>query len=227
VGVTAGPAGAEIRREIRDEQRLTRSQQADADRYSAQVGVTDTSSGPGVASYPSDYGPGYTGGYVYEPGAATTPEQVGGRTPEERAKIDRLNEQAVAAAIKAIEKQYNLSEQELLAGQSEVSRQYKLLKIQALRARDADIEQIAESAAGRGVYRSGIRIEQQADVQTGYAEYVADIESRQQVERDTVQRQIELGKIQKAADVAQARADRQGRVLTVEELDALTRAGLA
>jgi hypothetical protein len=64
-------------------------------------------------------------------------------------------------------------------------------------------------------------------VQTGYAEYVADIESRQQVERDTVQRQIELGKIQKAADVAQARADRQGRVLTVEELDALTRAGLA
>ena len=184
-----------------------------------------SSSGPGVAAYDPVYAGDY--GYDYSGGGYVPADRTPARSTEEQRRLDALNEQAVASAIKAIEKQYGLTEQQLMADETERGRQYRLLKVQALRQRDANVEAIAENAAARGVFRSGFRAEAQADEFAVTAEYLADLQAKQQYESQATQLEIEMGKIQQAADIAQARADRQGRVLTVEEVEALSRAGLA
>lgn len=134
---------------------------------------------------------------------------------------------AVDAAIKALEAQFNLTKEQLLADDSEIGRTYRLLQAQALRGRDADLESSVNQSLERGILRSGIAAEDQADVIRDFAELSSDLTSKEAAARAKIQSEISVAESETSAAKLAAAIDRGFQTLTLEELEALLEGGLS
>ena len=134
---------------------------------------------------------------------------------------------AIEAAIAAIEAQFGLTREQLLADQSELGRQYRQLIVQASRAREASIEAVLGNALDRGIVRSGIFAENVTEVEQLNAEQLGDISSSQAASDASTQNAIAVAEAAAAEAKLTAAQQRGGQVLSQEELDALIKAGLA
>jgi len=159
---------------------------------------------------------------IFEPGPVTVTPGPGAEGAEGGIDIA-----AIEAAIAAIEAQFGLTREQLLADQSELGRQYRQLIVQASRAREASIEAVLGNALDRGIVRSGIFAENVTEVEQLNAEQLGDISSSQAASDASTQNAIAVAEAAAAEAKLTAAQQRGGQVLSQEELDALIKAGLA
>lgn len=162
-------------------------------------------------------------GGVSTPGPVTATGGVTGAVGQDGPDFDI---KAVDAAIKALEAQFNLTKEQLLADDSEIGRTYRLLQAQALRGRDADLESSVNQHIERGILRSGIALEDQADIERDFAELSSDLTSKEAATRAKIQSEIASAESETSAAKLAAAIDRGFQTLTLEELEALLEGGL-
>jgi hypothetical protein len=137
-----------------------------------------------------------------------------------------IDVEAIEAAIGAIEAQYGLTRDQLLADESEIGRTYRLLLAQSNRAREDAIEAVFSSSVERGITRSGITAEGVADVETLAAEQSADFIAQEAAQRAQIQNEISQAEGAAAAARLSAAQGISGQLLTEEEIAALVAGGV-
>lgn len=122
------------------------------------------------------YGGGGYGGGPY--GGVPTPGGPGGAstTAPGADPAKALQEAELEAALRALEKQFNLSREQLMADQTEAGDQYRFLLSSLQRSRTEALQGVESSAIGRGILRSGIFLQDQGQVQSEFARQQGQIE---------------------------------------------------
>ena len=165
-----------------------------------------------------------SGGGVNPTAAAASGGAAGGTAanPDSQALAMRQ----IETQISAIEARYGLSRQELLADESDIGRQYRLLLVQASQMRDKNIRAAKEQAAERGLTRSGILARDLADVETQSAQQIGALEAAQAEQEAGFQRQLASLPQLQAAEIAAAVAAGQDIILDADILAALLEGGV-
>ena len=159
--------------------------------------------------------------------AAPPPSADDGGDGDVAEAVPDIDIAAIEAALAAIEAQFGLTREQLLADESEIGRTYRLLIAQVNRANEAQIESVLGNALDRGIVRSGIFAENVAEVETLTAESVADLLAQQGAKQGATQTAISQAEGSAAQAKLTAAQQRGADVLSLEELEALLKAGLA
>lgn len=198
------------------------------------TGRTSSASGsvtrPKVAPTPSPTAPD-TGGIAgaassQGPSGQTTETIVGEAGLENETASGGLDVAAIEAAITAIEAQFGLTKEQLLADESEVGRTYRQLIASVNRAREASIEAVLGNALDRGIVRSGIFASNVTEVEQLTAESVADLSAQQSAQQGQIQNALSQAENAAAQAKLTAAQQRGGGTLSQEELEALINGGL-
>lgn len=158
---------------------------------------------------------------VIQPPPAAPPAPLGGD-----ASFLELNAQALEQALAALEAQYGLSKEQLLASRTAIGDEYRLLAAQAERARGQALEQTTQSAQERGIVRSGIHAEAVADTELAFAEQLAGLESSFTSGQEQIDSQLLALEQQLEFDRLAAERAAQQRALDQEVMQLLLEAGL-
>ena len=115
-----------------------------------------------------------------------------------------FNPAVLAQILTALEAQYGLSQEQLLADQSEVGRLYRFINQNLGRMETTALEGGVESSLGRGILRSGIHLEQQAETERDFAERQASAEGEQAQQLTYINNQLAQLEAQKQAEIMAA-----------------------
>ena len=115
-----------------------------------------------------------------------------------------FNPAVLAQILTALEAQYGLSQEQLLADQSEVGRLYRFINQNVGRMETTALEGGVESSLGRGILRSGIHLEQQAETERDFAERQASAEGEQAQQLTYINNQLAQLEAQKQAEIMAA-----------------------
>lgn len=173
-------------------------------------------------------GGGFTGGAAPTPNyAAPTPsqtEQVPGPlaqpSPTQGPGVGALRDlsgQELEAALAAIESQYGLTREQLLADQSELGSTYRFLFSNLERQRQAATQGVTGDALQRGILRSGIHQGNVADVEQQFAEQTAQAEAAKQSRLFQINQALAALGPQQALAQAQAASQISGGQLALEQ----------
>ena len=207
-GSTTRPSPQTVGRTRSASGTLTRPRQPSIPTPTAPQPAAVTGTAPAPAPAPAPATP---------PAEAAAPEDT---TPD-------IDIAAIQAAITAIEAQFGLTREQLLADESEIGRTYRLLIAQANRANEVQQEAVLGNALERGILHSGIFAENVAEQEALTAEAVASFAAQQAAKKASVQTAIQQAESTAAQAKLTAAQQRGGQVLSLEELEALIKAGLA
>lgn len=91
-------------------------------------------------------------------------------------EVQGLNAAEIEAALTALEAKYGLTREQLLADQTEIGATYRFLAANLQKARSAALEGVDQDALARGVLRSGIAVQNRAEVSNDFAQREAQAE---------------------------------------------------
>ncbi len=137
-----------------------------------------------------------------------------------------LNQQSLQSALAAIEAQFGLTREQLLADRSAIGQEYQLLNAQAERARGQALDQVGFNAQERGITRSGIFAEDVADTELQFAELLAQQEAGLTSSQEAIDQQLAAQVQQEEIARLQAEQEAQLRALDNEVMQLLLDAGL-
>lgn len=141
-------------------------------------------------------------------------------------EFERLNAESLESALLAIEAQFGLTREQLLAERSAVGDEYRYLAAQAERAREFAKESAVQGAQERGIGRSGIAVEAVSDVEQQYADQFAQLEANRTSQFEGIDSQLAgLEQQEELARLEQERASEQA-LLDLEIMQLLADAGL-
>lgn len=159
---------------------------------------------------------------------APSAAEVKAEEEEEAAKAAAIADadEALDLQLKAIEAQYGMTRAQLEADQGEAGRQYRQAKAGLMRQRAVNLEANLNSMVERGIIKSGITIQNQADIEEGYA----DARGAALGDRDYQLAQIAAQKAaldpqQKLAE-SLATSEHEAALLRIAQLEALANGGL-
>lgn len=142
------------------------------------------------------------------------------------ASFEDLNSSALDSALAAIEAQFGLTREQLLADQSAVGQEYQLLFAQAQQARGRGLEQAEQSGVERGIAQSGIAAETIADTASAFDEQLAQLELNRSTTQESISSQLASLDLQESLQRQEAQRIAAMRALDDEVLQALADAGL-
>lgn len=147
-----------------------RLQDLAAQRRAAVVASLSQSAGSTTATPP----PATAGGL----GQRVTDDSNLGRTTEQPGspQIEGLNAAEIEAALSALEAKYGLTREQLLADQTEIGATYRFLAANLQKARSQALQGVDQDALARGVLRSGIAVQNRAEVSNDFAQREAQAE---------------------------------------------------
>lgn len=111
-----------------------------------------------------------------------------------------FNPAVLAQILASLEAQYGLSAEQLMADQSEIGRLYQFISANLNRLEAESLKGEQESSLGRGILRSGIHLENQANVERDFAERRASAEGEQAQQLTYIQNQLAQLQAQLEAD---------------------------
>ncbi len=141
-------------------------------------------------------------------------------------EFQRLNAEALESALKAIEAQFGLTKEQLLADQSALGQEYQLLNAQLEQQRERGLEQTVQGFQERGITRSGLAAEGVALTEQAFADEGARLAREQSSAEEAIAG--ELARLQQEQELAELEARRQSEqaLLDLEILQLLNAAGL-
>lgn len=142
------------------------------------------------------------------------------------ARFAALNASALEAALAAIEAQFGLTREQLLADRSAIGQEYQLLFAQAQRAREQGLEQTTQGFQERGLVRSGLHAEGLANTELAFAEQLAGLEGGRASQFAGIDSQLAALQGQEAFARLQAEQEAELRLLDQEVMALLLEAGL-
>lgn len=135
-------------------------------------------------------------------------------------------DEALDLQLKAIEAQFGMTRAQLEADEGEAGRQYRAAKVGLIRQRDMNLEANLNSMVERGIIRSGITLQNEADVREQYAEGTGTALG----DRDFKYAQIAAQKAaldpQEAYEKSRATRDHEQAILSLSQMEALANGGL-
>lgn len=179
--------------------------------------ATPTTSAPTpTAPAPATGGGSGGGGGSTDLVAEPTPNTKAGGDKTGSTKLEDLTEEQIAQAMSAIEARFGLTREQLLADKSAAGLAYKRLLGELTRVRQQAAEGVEQDALRRGLFRSGIHAEQQADVQQQFAEQRAAAAAERQQRVDAINQALSELKSQQAAEQASTEAEIRREALLAE-----------
>lgn len=137
-----------------------------------------------------------TGTIQPPPVTQTAPADSGSQISDATA----FNPAVLAQILASLEAQYGLSAEQLMADQSEIGRLYQFISSNLTRLEAESLKGEQESSLGRGILRSGIHLENQANVERDFAERRASAEGEQAQQLTYIQNQLAQLQAQLEAD---------------------------
>lgn len=145
----------------------------------------------------------------------------GGGGDEDDGAAPVTSADALDLAIAAIEAQYGLTKEQLLADKSAVGQTYRQLVFQARRQRTLEARQALLGSVERGITRSGITAQEQTDLRQRWAEQLALLQTQKNSQLGQIQSQLAGINQAKAADIAAATAADAQAQLELDQLKAV------
>lgn len=144
------------------------------------------------------------------PAPADAAEATG--TPEgESDALAKFTEEDIAAALAEIEAEFGLTQAELMADQTMVGAQYRLLYAQLGRQRERALQGAEAGALQRGLFHSGIYAQEVGEISGEYAEARAQYLKDQQAKEAAIASQLATMPAEMAAQkAAEEQAIRRG-----------------
>lgn len=128
-------------------------------------------------------------------------------------QLAKFTEQDIAAALAAIEAEFGLTREQLLADQTMIGAQYRLLTAQMARAQARALESAESGALQRGLFRSGIFAAETGDIAQSFGEQQSQLAQQTAEQTSGLQAQIDALEAQKAAaKAAEETAIRRGEM---------------
>lgn len=128
-------------------------------------------------------------------------------------QLAQFTEQDIAAALAAIEAEFGLTREQLLADQTMIGAQYRLLTAQMARAQARALESAESGALQRGLFRSGIFAAETGDIAQSFGEQQSQLAQQTAEQTSGLQAQIDALEAQKAAaKAAEETAIRRGEM---------------
>jgi hypothetical protein len=148
---------------------------------------------------------------VDQPGTPGRGAETGSST------LDDLTEEQIGAAMAAIEAQYGMTREQLLADKSMAGLAYQRLTSELTRARAAAGEVAEAGALQRGILQSGIYADQQGNLAQQFAEQRAAAQAERQQRITAINQSLAQLKAQQEAEKAAEAARIRRQALAAEQ----------
>lgn len=130
----------------------------------------------------------------------------GGATDGAAGMLEQFTSAEIESALAGLEAQYGMTREQLLADQSMIGAQYRLLMARLNRSRQMGIESATNDAVSRGIYNSGILGENIQQVETDYMEQTRAQEEQRLAQEQAIQSQLDFLDPQLRAEQGSAEA---------------------